>query len=504
MNIQASTRSLRETDAPALVVTVFKDEKADAAGLLQELDSLSGGVVRSIFEGEEIKGKEGETAFVHLAPNENLRASRLLLVGAGAKDEYNAAKVANVAGTAARFLRSKGVKSFAFAPRCDADDAVLVAQTAAQGAITSLFELDKYRTKDREERIIEGFTLVVENGDEAALNRGVERGKIIGDSMNFTRELSNEPGNFLTPTEMARRAQAMAQETGLKCEIFEEADCEKMGMGSFLSVARGSEEPAKFIVLRYEPNGNASNQNGKYLALVGKGITFDTGGISLKDPEGMDAMKYDMTGGGTVLGTMRAIALLKPSIPVLGIVAATENMPDGKATKPGDIVRAMNGKTIEVLNTDAEGRLVLADAVAYAKEQGATDIIDMATLTGAVIIALGDINTAVLGDQPLVDEIIESGKEVGEKFWQLPLDKEYFELIKSPTADIKNIGTGRKAGTIIGAAFIKEFAEDVNWAHLDIAGTAWNDSERPFRSKGPSGVAIRTLINIVEKRAGGQ
>ena len=503
MNIQASTRSLRETDAPALVVAVFKDEKADS-GLLQELDGLSNGVLRSIFDGEEIKGKEGETAFVHLPPTENLRANRLLLVGAGAKEDYNAAKVAVVAGTAARALRGKSVKRFAFAPRCENDDAVKVAQNAAQGAITSLFELDKYRTKDREERIIEGFTLVVEGGDENALNRGIERGKIIGDSMNFTRDLSNEPGNYLTPTELARRAQEMAQETGLKCEVLEEADCEKLGMGSFLSVARGSEEPAKFIVLRYDPQGGSTVGNGKYLALVGKGITFDTGGISLKDPENMDAMKYDMTGGGTVVGTMRAIALLKPSISVLGVVAATENMPDGKATKPGDIVKAMSGKTIEVLNTDAEGRLVLADAVYYAKEQGATDIIDMATLTGAVIIALGDINTAVLGDQPLVDEIINSGKEVGEKFWQLPLDREYFDLIKSPIADIKNIGAGRKAGTIIGAAFIKEFAEDVNWAHLDIAGTAWNDSERPHRSKGPSGVCIRTMINIVEKRANGQ
>jgi leucyl aminopeptidase len=216
----------------------------------------------------------------------------------------------------------------------------------------------------------------------------------------------------------------------------------------------------------------------------------------------MDAMKYDMTGGGTVMGAMRAIALLKPNVPVLGIIAAAENMPDGKATKPGDIVTAMNGKTIEILNTDAEGRLVLADAVAYAAKQGATHIVDMATLTGAVIIALGDVHTAILGnDQTWTDEIINSGKEVGERFWQLPLDKEYFELIKSPIADIKNIGTGRKAGTIVGAAFIAEFAEGTKWAHLDIAGTAWHDDAKLYRSKGPSGVAIRTLINIVENRS---
>lgn len=499
MNIQASTRSFRETDAPALCVAVFKDEKVDN-GILQELDSLTGGVLRSIFDGEEIKGKEGETALVHLAPGENMKANRLLLVGCGDKADYNAAKVAQLAGTAARFFRGRNIKSFALVPRSEAD-AGLVAQNAAQGAITSLFELDKYRTKDKEERTVDGFTLVIEGADEAAVKSGIERGKIIGDSMNFTRDMCNEPGNYLTPTEMANRATKMAEEVGLKVEVLEEEECRKLGMGSYLSVAAGSEEPAKFIVLRYEPaNKNANNKD--YVALVGKGITFDTGGISLKPGENMDAMKYDMTGGGTVIGTMRAIALLKPSVPVLGIVAATENMPDGKATKPGDIVTAMNGKTIEVLNTDAEGRLILADAVAYAAKEGATHIVDMATLTGAVIIALGDVNTAILGtDQTWIDEIINSGKEVGEKFWQLPMDKEYFEYIKSPIADIKNIGAGRKAGTIVGAAFIAEFCGEAKWAHLDIAGTAWHDEAKPHRSKGPSGVAIRTLLNLVEKRS---
>lgn len=499
MNIQASIRSFREINEPALVVPVFKDEEADS-GILQELDNLSRGVLRSVFDGEEIKGKDGETAFVHLAPQENLKANRLLLVGMGEKSEYNAAKVAQLAGTAARFFRSKNIKSFAVVPRCE-DDAALVAQNAAVGAITSLFELDKYRTKDKEERTIDGFTVVIENADETAVKNGVERGKIIGDSMNFTRDLSNEPGNYLTPTEMANRAQKMAEETGLKCEILEEEDCRKLGMGSFLSVAAGSEQPAKFIVLRYEPE-NHVEANHQLIALVGKGITFDTGGISLKPGENMDAMKYDMTGGGTVLGAMRAIALLKPRIRVLGIVAATENMPDGRATKPGDIVTAMNGKTIEILNTDAEGRLILADAVAYAAKEGATHIVDMATLTGAVIIALGDVYTAIMGNnQGWVDEIISNGKEVGERFWQLPMDKEYFEYIKSPIADIKNIGSGRKAGTIVGGAFIAEFAGETAWAHLDIAGTAWHDDGKPYRSKGPSGVCIRTLINLVEKRA---
>jgi leucyl aminopeptidase len=272
-------------------------------------------------------------------------------------------------------------------------------------------------------------------------------------------------------------------------------------MGALLSVSRGSEEDAKLIVLKYTPRDASEQSDNNLLSFVGKGITFDSGGISLKPGENMEMMKYDMTGGATVLGAMRAIAQLKPSIPVLGVVPASENLPSGKATKPGDVVRAMSGKTIEIINTDAEGRLILSDAICYAKKLGAKRIVDMATLTGAVSIALGDVNTAVLGtDQKLIDEIISAGKEVGEKFWQLPLDKEYTKQIKSDIADIKNVG-GRKAGTITAAAFLKEFADGVSWAHLDIAGTAWGDEAKPYRAKGPTGIAVRTLIEIVERAA---
>jgi leucyl aminopeptidase len=235
------------------------------------------------------------------------------------------------------------------------------------------------------------------------------------------------------------------------------------------------------------------------LAFVGKGITFDSGGISLKPGENMELMKYDMTGGATVMGALRAIAQLKPPMPILGVVPCSENLPSGRATKPGDVVRAMTGKTIEIINTDAEGRLILADAIAYAKKLGATQVIDMATLTGAVSIALGDVNAAILGtDQKLIDEVIAAGREVGEKFWQLPLDKEYSKQIKSDIADIKNVG-GRKGGTITAAAFLKEFADGLSWAHLDIAGTAWGDDAKPYRAKGPTGIAVRTLVNIVRR-----
>jgi leucyl aminopeptidase len=274
---------------------------------------------------------------------------------------------------------------------------------------------------------------------------------------------------------------------------------EQEGMGSLLSVSHGSDEPAKLIILKYTPVDPSGAVDGELLAFVGKGITFDTGGISLKPGENMELMKYDMTGGATVLGVMQAVAQMKPPIPVLGVAPCAENMPSGKATKPGDVVRAMTGKTIEVINTDAEGRLILADALAYAKKLGATRVVDLATLTGAVSIALGDVHAAILGnDQPLIDEVIAAGKEVGEKFWQLPLDSEYTKQIKSDIADIKNVG-GRKAGTITAAAFLKEFADGMAWAHLDIAGTAWADDAKPYRSKGPTGIAVRTLINVVER-----
>ncbi|HEY8560852.1 MAG TPA: leucyl aminopeptidase [Pyrinomonadaceae bacterium] len=497
MKTQAITENFQEANVDAFAVAVFKDEKA-SSGILKDLDKLTGGIVASVIKNEEFKGEVNETALVRFAAKGKVKASMLLLIGVGDKADYTTASVANVAGAATRFLRKRNVKSFALLPRSEGD-AREIAQNAATGFATSQFELDKYRTKDKNGKTVENLVLCVEGADAAVLEDGLKRGQIIGESMNFTRDLANEPPNVLHPTEFARRAQAMAKEAGLKCEILDEAKMQKLGMGSLLSVSIGSEQPAQLIVLRYEPKKSTA-RDGELLALVGKGITFDTGGISLKPGEGMDAMKYDMSGGASVVGAMRAIGLLKPSVPVIGVVAAVENMPDGKATRPSDIVTAMNGKTIEILNTDAEGRLILADAVAYAEQQGATKIIDMATLTGAVIIALGDVNTAVLGnDQELVDEIIECGREVGENYWQLPVGREYSKGIKSDIADIKNIGPSRKAGTIIGAVFIQEFVEKAKWAHLDIAGTAWADSERPHQAKGPTAVAVRTLVQLVEK-----
>ncbi len=503
MEVQASAGRYQDEDVQALAVAVFKDEKA-AEGFLNELDEATGGIIKSVIESEELKGKEGETVYVHLAGGGGkVKAQRLLLIGVGERDAYHLPQVAQFAGTATRYLRGKNIRSVAVVPRSEGE-AGGVAAAAAEGAITSLFEMDKYRTSDKEERQIERLVTFIEGADGDALSHGAERGRIIGESVNFTRDMANEPGGYLTPTDMADRARSIAEDFGLSLEVLDEARMEQEGMGALLSVSRGSEEPAKLIILKYMPRDANAQSTDNLLAFVGKGITFDSGGISLKPGENMELMKYDMTGGATVIGAMRAIAQLKPSIPVLGIVPASENLPSGKATKPGDVVKAMSGKTIEIINTDAEGRLVLSDAICYAKKLGAKRIVDMATLTGAVSIALGDVNAAILGtDQALIDEVIEAGREVGDKYWQLPLDKEYSKQIKSEIADIKNIG-GRKAGTITAAAFLKEFADGVAWAHLDIAGTAWGDDAKPYRAKGPTGVAVRTLINMVERAARAQ
>ena len=496
MQVRGTSKSCKQIDVQALAVAVFKGEKPNS-GFLKDLDKQVGGLISNVIQTEEFTAKDGETAYFHLV-NSGLKAKRLLLIGCGERDEYKAAQISQFGGTAGRFLRGKNSKTIAIAPRV-AGDAQSTAQMVIQSAVMGLFEPDKYRTKDKEKRELKEIVVVIEGADEKAVQRGAERGGIVGEAVNYTRDLANEPGGYMTPTILAARAKETSRKFGLTFDVLDQKQMEKLGMGSLLGVSRGSDEPPKLIVMKYEPR--RLKRGKKLLALVGKGITFDSGGISLKPGENMELMKYDMTGAATVIGTMRAIAQLKPAIPVLGVAPCSENLPSGKATKPGDVLRAMTGKTIEVINTDAEGRLVLADAIAYAKKLGATQIIDMATLTGAVSIALGDVNTGILGtDQALIDGVIDAGKGVGEKFWQLPLDKEYSAQIKSDIADIKNVG-GRKAGTITAAAFLKEFADGVSWAHLDIAGTAWSDDAKPYRAKCPTGIAVRTLIEFVERSA---
>ncbi|HET9530475.1 MAG TPA: leucyl aminopeptidase [Blastocatellia bacterium] len=495
MEVRAEFSKFYDVEADALVVMIYEGERADE-GALKELDARAGGVLNDLIGSDEMRGKQGDMVYIYRPGN--LRARRLLLVGAGKREDFSLDTIRRMAGSAARYLRSKGARSMAVLRRSQLDLGKS-AQAAVEGALIGLFEPDMYKTENKEERYIEELILVAaHSGSEDALAEGVECGRIIGEAVNFARELSNEPSSTLTPSELAERARETATRYGLDIDILDEARMKELGMGALLGVARGSDEPAKLIVLRYTPDESEPMGNdADVVAIVGKGITFDSGGISIKPAEGMEKMKYDMSGAAATLAAMRAIAQLKPRVNVIGLMPATENMPSGRAYKPGDVLRAMSGKTIEVVNTDAEGRLILADAITYARKLGATRIIDLATLTGAVSIALGPVNVAILGnDQAFVDEIREAGREVGERFWQLPMDKEYRDMIKSDIADIKN-SAGRYAGTITAAYFLREFAEETPWVHLDIAGTAWETERKPHLAKGPTGVAIRALINYV-------
>ncbi|KAF0249358.1 MAG: leucyl aminopeptidase, partial [bacterium] len=395
------------------------------------------------------------------------------------------------AGTVARFLRAKKVKTLAFLLR-DGVVAEQAGQALAEGALLSTFDPDTYKTRERDRSQIEEFFILSTTQNQADLEKGIAIGKILGDSANFSRNLVNEPSSNLTPKDMASKAEEIAKEANLTIELLDEEKMKELGMGSLLGVSRGSVEEARLIVLRYEhPEAKAEGT----IALVGKGVTFDSGGISIKPSEGMEKMKGDMAGAAAVMGAMRAIGQLKPKVRVVGVMACAENMPSGTAIKPGDVLTSMSGQTIEVVNTDAEGRLVLADAITYAREKlAATKIIDLATLTGAVGVALGPVYTAILGTcQELIDQVIATGNEVGERYWQLPLDEEYGEQLRSDIADLKNSG-GRPAGTITGAYFIKEFTGDTPWVHLDIASTAMSNEKKPYLSKGATGVGVRTLV----------
>jgi leucyl aminopeptidase len=316
----------------------------------------------------------------------------------------------------------------------------------------------------------------------------------VGEAQNFARDLINEPGNRLSPAVLADRARQMAAEAGLDCEVLDRDRMRQLGMGALLGVAQGSVEPPCLIVVRYRP---AAYSGDAHLALIGKGVTFDTGGISIKPSERMEEMKADMAGGAAVLAAMRALAALKPALPVTAFVPAVENMPGGRAQRPGDIVKSLSGKTIEVLNTDAEGRLILADAITYAKQLGVTHMVDVATLTSAIAVALGSVNVGAFSScEALLNRVLEAARAAGEKLWPMPLDDEYREQLKSAFADIQNIGT-RYGGACTAAIFLKEFAGDTPWVHLDIAGTDWLGEAKPHQAKGPSGVAVRTLIRTV-------
>ena len=494
MQITLDTKPFATLETDALVTYLF-EETDPIQGHVAEIDAIAGGLLKKISASGEATGKTLEFTLIH-APA-GLKASRLLLVGAGKRDQFSGAILRKVAGAALRYLKSRSVKNFAFLVREDAATAGN-AQALAEGFITANFETDKYKTEKKNGKDIESIRIAgFADAEKAAAEKGLLAGTVIAESQNFARDLVNEPSNKLTPRILAERAEAMAKEAGLSVDILDEKKIADLKMGALLSVAQGSVEPPRVIVVTYTPA--SAKPSAPVIGLVGKAVTFDTGGISIKPADGMEKMKYDMAGGATMLGAIRAIAALKPNVKVICVVPSTENMPGGKAQKPGDIQTAMSGTTIEVLNTDAEGRLILADAIHYVKQLGATHIVDAATLTGAIVVALANINVGVFSnDQPWTDKLLASAKATGEKMWQLPMDDEYREFIKGSFADIQNIGSGKGGGSITGAWFIREFAGDTPWIHLDIAGTAWNDDAKPWLAKGPTGVALRTLVHLVQ------
>jgi len=476
MQIIVERNAALSAAADALIVPVFeggREERFDAGALA---------------DAGEVSGKSGELTLLHNRPG--AAATRVLLAGAGKRERFSPAELRKLAGTALRHLKAKSIRKVALA--LEGEWATPAnAEAAVEGAILGDFEPDRYKNP-ADRKTVESFAVVAPPAAEG-IDEGAFRGRVIAEAQNFTRTLVNEPANRLTPMTLADAADRMAAEFQLKCKVLDKAKMAELGMGSLLGVAQGSAEPPALIEIQYRPEGGAA---AAHLGLVGKGVTFDTGGISIKPADGMEKMKYDMAGGAAMIGAMRALAQLKPAIPVTAFIPAVENMPGSRAQRPGDIVTAMSGKTIEVINTDAEGRLILADALTYARRQGCTHLVDAATLTGAIVVALAHIHVGLFSnDDALRDRVLRASEAAGERMWAMPLDEDYKEYLKSAFADLANVG-GRWGGAVTAAWFLKEFAEETPWVHLDIAGTAWLDDAKPFLAKGPTGVPVRTMVQL--------
>jgi len=496
MQIRVSPGTASSLKAGALVVRVFSDVRLDGAA--QGADQELGGAIADVLASGEIKGKTNEVALIHV---KDLAVKRVLIVGLGERAKFEPQALAKYAGTAVRYLGKRNVRSIAIALPLEAQHHVRAAASfVVEGALAGTIDTTTYRSEPEKPIVLEELIIVSAAGshefEARALDEGIEHGRVLGEAVNAARLMALTPANDMTPTHMAKRAEELAKEFGLRFEALDEERMKKLGMGSLLSVSQGSDQPAKLIVLTYEGDPG----NSEKLAFVGKGLTFDSGGISIKPAENMHEMKYDMSGGAGVIAALSAVARLKPKLNVIGLVPASENLPGPRATKPGDIVRAMNGKTIEVINTDAEGRLILADALCYARELGATKIVDCATLTGSMVMALGHAATGTMSnDEPFVKHFLSVANQTGERYWQLPIYEDYSNAVKSEIADLRN-STGRPAGSLTASAFLQNFVGTTPWIHLDIAGTAYVD-ETPYMAKGPTGTPVRALVALVEDLA---
>jgi leucyl aminopeptidase len=499
LEIIVTTGGISQFEADAIVLNLVEGTE-ELSGDLSVIDgALDGGISKLIAQGE-IKGKLGENTLVHSLGK--LSAARVVIAGLGKDSELTQDKIRGVVAGTCRMLHGKNVKSVATIAQGAGIAGITheaAAQAIAEGALLGLYTFRRHITKESEHGEVERLTIVeADQSGLSSLEQGCRKGQILANAAILARDMVNEPANYMTPTDMAQEASRLAETYGLPVEVLEKEQMKELGMGALLGVAQGSHQPPKFIILRYK--GRDSEEID--ITMVGKAITFDSGGISLKPAANMGDMKGDMSGGAAVIAAMAAIAQLKPVINVMALVPATENLPGGGALKPADILTAMDGKTIEIISTDAEGRLILADALGYARKHGTRRIVDIATLTGACVVALGTVTTGVFGnDQALVDQVIAAGAEAGEKMWQLPIYDEYKEQNKSTVADIKNTG-GRDAGAITAALFVGEFAGDTPWVHLDIAGTNMIDKPRKYEVKGATGVPVRTLVNLVLALAG--
>jgi leucyl aminopeptidase len=491
MKVTVTAVPLGSVEADALIVGLHAEEPK-LRDAVARLDRAVGGQLVEVLAAERFQGKPGQLTYVHTGGR--LPARRLLVVGLGKRADVTLETVRRAASAGLRRARELGARVVAMETLGDRLPARARAHAVTEGAILGAYTFDRYKREKVDKRVEELRVVEVDARRRRETTAGTRTGEIFAEATCFARDLVNSPANDVHPTFLAKVAGELAREARLGVKVLDRAECDKLGMGAFLGVAAGSEQPPKFIHLTYAPPGRRRRR----VAVIGKGITFDSGGLDLKSAEGMLRMKDDMSGAAAVLAIMRALPTLKPAFEVHGLIAAAENMPSGSAIRPGDVLRAMNGTTIEVGNTDAEGRLTLADAICYAGDKiGADEIIDMATLTGACVVALGPLCSGLFAnDQALADRLLAAAEQAGERVWQLPLIDEYREHLKSDVADLNNVGP-RGGGAITAGLFLKEFAGERPWAHLDIAGPAFVEKDMPLGPKGATGAAVRTILSYL-------
>lgn len=500
MRVSVRKGEIERVPSEAVLLHHFQDEKVLRHNA-RILDNVTQGLITEVLDSGDFKGELHETHV--LLTRGSVPAKRILLVGCGKQSEFNLVRFRGVATKAGQKVSSLGLESLTI-PICPKDPKGLLledlAQTYVEGICSGLYRFAEFKTakEEKTERFRQLTFIGVGDTNLRIIRKGVRRGEIISKALYLVKDLVSSPGNRTTPTMLAKTAQRIARENGLRCRVLDVREVARIGMGAFLAVAKGSQEPARFITLEYK----AKRRVAKTVVMVGKGITFDSGGISIKPSKDMDKMKWDMAGGAVVMGVIQAAAQLDIPLNVISVIPASENLPSGTAYKPGDILFSLSGQTIEVTSTDAEGRLILADALTYSLQYSPSAIIDVATLTGACLIALGDHVTGMLGNnKDLIAETKKASETTGELVWELPLLEEYLEYLKSDIADLKNAG-GREAGTIQGALFLSRFVGSRPWVHLDIAGTTWIDRDKPYHARGATGVGVRLLIQLLMQLGG--